>query len=133
MNIKEIPETFEDFERYNEAYERERFRYTESNQRVGAATREMFAGWFPRPLRPLVRQAIYALLEDRLLDAFGFPRPSSGWRQLVRGALRLRALALRWLPARRHPLLRTEMKPRSYPQGYRLEEIGPPAPPAASG
>jgi hypothetical protein len=133
MNIKDIPDTIEEFERRNEAYEKEHFRYSETNQRVGVATREMFASWFPRLLQPLVRRSIYALLEDRLLDAFGFPRPSGWWRRLVRSALRSRALALHLLPARRRPLLRTEMKSPSYPQGYRLEEIGPPAPPAASG
>ena len=31
-----------------------------------------------------------------------------------------------WCPARRRPHLRSESRPRSYPQGYRLEELGPP-------
>jgi hypothetical protein len=30
-----------------------------------------------------------------------------------------------FLPARRHPRLRTEMRHRSYPDGYRIEELGP--------
>jgi hypothetical protein len=77
-------------------------------------------------LRPLVRRAIYALLEDRLIEGFGFPPPSSAMRQFVTGALRLRARLLRWLPARRQPRLRTEMRHRSYPRGYRIEELGPP-------
>ena len=32
---------------YNRDYERRRFRYTEANHRVGAATVEVFASWFP--------------------------------------------------------------------------------------
>jgi len=60
-----------------------------------------------------------------LIEGFGFPRPSSFMRRLVQGALRLRARLLRWMPARRHPRLRTEMKHRSYPRGYRIEELGP--------
>src|SRR5262245_53933678 len=55
MNIRDIPDSFEKFEAYNRAYEDEHFRYTESNRRVGEATLAMFAAWFPRPLRPLVR------------------------------------------------------------------------------
>ena len=51
---------------------------------------------------------------------------SSGRRRFVIGALRLRARLLRWVPARRHPRLRTEMRHRSYPRGYRIEELGPP-------
>ena len=68
MNIRDIPVGYDDFERFNEDYEREHYRYTEANRRVGAATRELFASWFPRFLAPVVRSAIYALLDDRLIE-----------------------------------------------------------------
>jgi hypothetical protein len=125
MNIREIPDTRDAFERYNVEYERDRFRFAESNRRVGAATRDLFASWFPRPLRPLVRPAIHAMMDDPLIDAFGFPRPSAASRRLIERAMRLRAWCLRRLPARRRPRLRTEMRHRSYPLGYRVEELGP--------
>ena len=126
MGIRDIPADYVEFERYNIEYEQRHYRYTEANRRVGAATVELFANWFPRILRPLVRRAIHALLDDALVGGFGFPRPSPVMRRLVIGALRLRAGLLRWLPARRHPRLRTEMRHRSYPRGYRIEELGPP-------
>jgi hypothetical protein len=135
MGIKDLPAGYAEFERYNIDYEQRHYRYTAANQRVGGATVEMFAGWFPRLLRPLVRRAIYALLEDALIEGFGFPRPSPVLRRVIDGALRLRAGALRWLPPRRHPRLRTEMRHRSYPRGYRIEELGPatgPQPPGHS-
>lgn len=131
MGIRDIPADYAEFERYNLDYEKRHYRYTDANHRVGAATVELFANWFPWVLRPLVRRAIYALLDQSLIEGFGFPRPSSALRRLVASALRLRAYALQWLPARRHPRLRTEMKHRSYPQGYRIEELGPPAADAA--
>ena len=84
-------------------------------------------------LRPAVRTAIYALLDEPLLDAFGFPRPSRALRAGVRGSLKLRARLLRWLPRRRRPLLRTEMRHRTYPAGYRIEDLGPPQAAARSG
>lgn len=37
MNIRDIPRDYTAFERYNEDYERNRFRFSESNRRVGAA------------------------------------------------------------------------------------------------
>jgi hypothetical protein len=40
--------------------------------------------------------------------------------------LRLRARIIGWLPRRRCPLLRTEMKQRTYPDGYTIERLGPP-------
>src|SRR5262249_28032467 len=126
MNIRQLPGDFHEFERYNVEYERKHFRYTDANQRVGAATRDMFLSWFPRWLRPLARPAMYALMDDPVLEGFGFPEPSVGVRRLVNGALRLRAEVLRWLPARRRPRLRTEMKHRTYPNGYRIDQLGPP-------
>ena len=39
--------------------------------------------------------------------------------------LALRARLLRCLPERRRPCLRTEMKHRTYPDGYRIDSVGP--------
>jgi hypothetical protein len=130
MNIKQLPANYDAYDSFNRAYEQKHFRFTEASGRVGAATREMFCSWFPSPARPLVRVGIHALLDEPVLEAFGFPRPSNLTRRLVTGALRLRARALRWLPPRQKPRLRTEMKHRSYPQGYVIEQLGPPAAPA---
>jgi hypothetical protein len=126
MNLKELPADYDSFERYNVEYEQAHFRFTEANHRVGAATRELFASWFPRFTRPLVRRVIYAMLDDPLIRAFGFPQPSCAMRRLVTSGLKTRALCLRCLPRRRLPLLRTEMRQRSYPDGYQIERLGPP-------
>ncbi len=126
MNIKNLPEDYASFERFNRDYERQQFRYTEANYRVGAATVELFASWFPHLLSPVVRAAIYALLDAPLIKAFGFPEPSWLMRCLIPAALRARARVLRWLPPRRQPRLRTKMKHPSYPTGYTIEQLGPP-------
>ena len=76
MNIKDIPAEYEAFDRFNVEYERANFRYTDANQRIGAATRDLFLSWFPRITRPLVRRVIYGSMDDALIEAFGFPRPS---------------------------------------------------------
>ena len=125
MGIKDIPADYTAFERYNIAYEQRHFRYTEASRRMGAATIELFANWFPRLLRPLVRRSMYAIMDDAVIAGFGFPKPSPAMRAFVTAALRVRARLLCFLPARRHPRLRTEMRHRSYPDGYRIEELGP--------
>jgi hypothetical protein len=125
MSIKDLPGDYHDFERFSRDYERSHFRYTEANHRVGVATREMFVRWVPLPLRPLARRSIHALLDDELIANFGFSRPSPALRRLVRFALRTRARILAWLPHRRRPLLRTEMKHPTYPRGYQVEKLGP--------
>jgi mpaB/rubber oxygenase-like protein len=126
MGIRDIPPSYEAFEAWSTAYERDHFRFAESNQRVGASTRDLFVAWFPRVFTPLVRYGIYAMLDDAMIAAFGFPKPLPGTRRLLRAALKLRGRALRWFPARRTPHFFTDDRNRSHPDGYRISELGPP-------
>lgn len=126
MGIDDIPPTYEAFEDWAHAYELRTFRFTEANQRIGTATRDLFASWFPRPLAPVVHRVIYTLLDDVMLEAFGFPRPSPGTRALIGGILRLRGRIVRWLPPRRKPDFFTSRPNRTHPQGYEIGSLGPP-------
>ena len=118
--------TYEAFEDWARAYERKTFRYTETNQRIGAATRDLFASWYPHAVAPLVRLAIYAVLDDAMLDGFGFPRPLPGTRGLIGGVLRLRGRIVRWFPPRRKPNFFTNRHNRTHSQGYQIKSLGPP-------
>ena len=69
--------------------------------------------------------AIYAMLDDPLIEAFGFPRPSRAMRWLMPAALKLRGRLAGLLPPRARPRLRTEMTRPSYPDGYEIETVGP--------
>lgn len=126
MGIRDIPASYEAFERWASEYEREHFRFEASNQRVGGATRDLFASWFPRVATPVVRYGIYALLDDAMLEAFGFPRPLAWTRPLIRGALRLRGRLVRRLPPRRRPHFFTDNPNRTHPEGYEIGALGPP-------
>jgi hypothetical protein len=125
MAIRGIPESYEELERFNETYERERFARSPAAERVGAATRDMFLAWFPGLPNRFGAQAIYALMDDRLLAAFGFPRPPRAVRAAVEGALRARARAVALLPPRRRPRLRTQRRTRTYGRRWELERLGP--------
>lgn len=125
MNIKDIPAEYDVFERFNVDYEKTNFRYTDANHRIGAATRDLFLSWFPRITRPIGRRAIYALMDDALIQAFGFPQPSGFMRWMVARTLKLRGWLSGLLPSRKQPRLRTEMGHPSYPQGYVIEQLGP--------
>src|SRR5688500_2856581 len=98
MAIRDIPESYDPVERFNEEYERERFERTPASERVGAATRDMFLAWFPGLPRRFGAHAIYALMDDRLLAAFGFPRPPRAVRGAVESALRARGRFVAMLP-----------------------------------
>ncbi len=126
IRIENLPEDFERLERFSRDFEAEHFRFTDANRQVALATREMFAGWFPRPLRPLVRQSINSLLDPPLLAAFGL-RPAPRWlERTIHAAMRTRALALRWFPKRSRPVLSTKIARAYHPQVYRIESLGPP-------
>ena len=125
MAIKEIPESYEELQRYNEEYERSHFRRTAQAERVGRATRDMFLAWFPGLPKRFGAQAIYALMDEPLLDAFGFPHPSRGLRSTVERLLRARGRFVAMLPFRRRPRLRTQRRTRTYGRAWSLEELGP--------
>jgi mpaB/rubber oxygenase-like protein len=125
MAIKEIPERYTELEAYNEDYERRHFRRTEQSERVGRATRDMFLAWIPWLPRQLGARAIYALMDDRLLSAFGFPPPSRAVRRAVQASLRARGPIVALLPARRRPRLRTRRRTRTYGRKWQLEALGP--------
>jgi hypothetical protein len=126
MGIRNIPPSYDAFDAWSRSYERAQFRFAETNHRVGAATRDLFAAWFPRIFTPIVRYSIYALLDEPTLAAFGFPRPLPLTRPLLRAALKLRGGVVRCLPPRREPRFFTDERNRTYPHGYRISELGPP-------
>ncbi len=126
MNIRDIPPSYQAFETFNRAYERENYTQCATNRKIGDATVELFASWFPGVVAPLVRKSIYALLDDPVIEAFDFPRPSKFMRALVPACVRLRGVVVRGLPPRRRPRLRTETRRKSRPGGYVIEELGPP-------
>jgi hypothetical protein len=126
MNIKEIPPDYESLERYNVEYEETHFLFAEPNYHLAKATRDLFLGWFlPKQLWRLGEPFVYAIMDDRLLAAVGFPKPVPWIRKFAEAALKLRARLLRFLPARRRPRLITQQKHPTYPNGYRIEQLGP--------
>ncbi|WP_103508463.1 oxygenase MpaB family protein [Streptomyces sp. SM13] len=125
MGIKDVPGTYEEFEDTLDAYEREHFGWDEGARRVSDATLALMASWYPAPLAPVVRGASLALLDDSLLRAFRYRRPGPVARGLTRGALRLRARAVRLLPPRRTPhYARQNPEIKGYPEGYEIAGLG---------
>lgn len=124
MAIRGIPDTIAELERFSLAYEREHFAYSPDNQLLAEVTRDLFLSWvLPRPLRRFGKPVVHALFDARMRLAFGFALPPWWVRVGVVAALKLRARVARLLPPRRRPY--TLPPTRTYPRGYRLEEIGP--------
>ncbi len=125
MGIRGIPEDYTELERFNLEFERAHFRYSEHNHALAVATRNLMLGWLlPPVLWPAAAPLIHAMLDEPMLRALGLdpaPRPI---RALVLRGMQLRAAVLRRLPPRRRPRLVTRQPHPSYPNGYRIEELG---------
>lgn len=124
MRLDDVPETYADFERLLEDYERERFTFDEGSRRVADSTMRLFGSWFPRPFSGAVADATRLLMDPHLLDALHIRRPPEIARKAVRLALKARGQLLRVGPVR--PDSRVVVPdPASYPDGYRIHDLGP--------
>lgn len=127
MGITDLPATWQGFMRLMDAYEREHFARDPRGQEVADATLRLMATFPPfhlLPARAVIRFS-RAYLDDALLDALGYPRPTRLERRLARTALRARAAWLRRQPPRLEPLHpRDRGNVRSYPDGYEIDRLG---------
>lgn len=125
MGIENIPASFAAFDSYNRAYEAEHFRYADSNAEIGGLTRDLLISFYlPAWLVPLGRPAVHALCDRHLRQAMGFPDPPRWVERAVVAGLKTRARVLRVLPPRRRPRRITARRRVSYPDGYRISELG---------
>ena len=125
MGIKQVPTTYDDFERLLEQHETARFGYDEGGRRVADATMALMLTFYPRLLSRPMEVFSRALMDRPLLDAFHYRAPPSFVVAAARAGMRARAHLLALGPARSKPV-RTEDLPRirSYPDGYDVETLG---------
>jgi hypothetical protein len=125
MNIRDIPQTYLDFERTMDEHERSSFAFDEGGRAVSDATLGLLDDWYPGPLGRVMRLVSLCLMDDPLRTALGYPAPPPRLRQAVRSALRFRGRVERLLPARRTPFhARMSRTVRSYPDGFDVIELG---------
>ncbi|WP_426733809.1 oxygenase MpaB family protein [Myxococcus faecalis] len=128
MGIQDIPGTYEDFVTLLDDYEAKHFAFDTRSRAVADATLELLTTFPPSNLapKPLVTLFARTLMEDALLDAFHYPRPSSLSRKVFRSALWLRGRFVRYaLSPRETPLFGREgSNLRTYPQGFDVEKLG---------
>lgn len=127
MGIKDLPETYEQFEQFNRNYEQKYYRFDPANRRVADGTIEIMMSWYPSFLHPLVREAIYALIDEPLRQAFGYRKANPITRWVVPMGLQVLAQIVKRMPPRKTPYLLTRIPTPSHPNGYEIEQLGPPS------
>ena len=132
MGVRDIPATLPAFETWFDSYEREHFGYTGANKRQWDATRaqltELFAAWLPGLIAPAGRRfadiMANAMLDHRLRTALGVGSVPAWAVRAGHLAFKARGRVVRWLPVRKTPLYQGELETPSYPDGYRVDQIG---------
>ena len=125
MGIREVPETYAGFEELLDGYEAAHFGFDEGGRRVADATMALMLTFYPSLLARPMELASRALMDPPLLEAFRYDQPPAVVVRAVRAGLRLRGRAEALLPARRRPRhVPDSPRVRSYPDGYRIEELG---------
>lgn len=136
MGIADIPPDLAGIEAYFDDYESRRFGYSDAGRRVADATIEVFASWYPAPLRGLLRLATVAMMDEPLRRALRYPDPPAWVDAAVRLGLRTRARLISHLPARRTRRRATDSpRLKGYPYGWDIARVGtfPPAQGGAPG
>lgn len=125
MNIRDVPETYAGFEELMDSYEAAHFGYDEGARRVADATLALMQTFYAPPVRRPAGLFAKALMDQPLREAFRYDAPAAAVQRASRAALRARGLVLRAFPARRSPKRIEDISwIRSYPDGYRIEELG---------
>ena len=96
-------------------------------RRVADATLDLVTTFPPNNLLPKVvaKRFALALMDDPLLAAYRFPRPTRAERVVARGLLKLRAALIRRMPSRAKPKFARDLGYfRTYPAGYDIEKLG---------
>ena len=128
MGIKDIPDTYAEFESLMDSYEQQHFDFREGSRAVADSTLDLLTTFMPYRLlpAPLVRRLARALMDEPLLDAFGYPHPTRAERVLVTAGLKARGLAIRYFATpRTEPVFGIDTaEVRGYPNGYRVDDLG---------
>lgn len=125
MGIKDVPDDYAGFARLMDDYEAEHFAFDPGGKAVADATLQLMLTFYPAPGARAVEVFSRSIMDQPLREALGYDAPPRPVERLSRRALRARGRLLRAFPARRHPKRAGEFPwIRSYPDGFRLEELG---------
>ncbi|MGY3554018.1 oxygenase MpaB family protein [Williamsia sp. R60] len=127
MGIKQIPATYTEFAHFLDDYEQKNFAYNDGARKVADSTLALMTTFPPNDKAPAWLINIFArsLMDDALLDAFGYRHPPRVVRAVSRAALRARGRIIRWFPVRKAPLHARDLPNiRTYPDGYDVTALG---------
>jgi uncharacterized protein (DUF2236 family) len=125
MGIGSIPGSYQAMADFLDEYEAREVRYSAEGQRLTGLTLPFLASRLPGPLRERTAEIAGGFLDPRLGAALGLPTPRRTTQAVVRGALTVRRAVVRRRPPDDGSWFTPGMVNATYPNGYRLSELGP--------
>lgn len=146
MNIRDLPSSFDDFVKFVSEYEAKHVAFHPANRAVMLHAQNIFLDYLPRPLRWFGVLMTRVTVDDRAAMAIGY-EPPPVWFRLLWVAFWKATAWIVWLFLPPRPIswavTRTALQANiaglypqrfikygqtHYPQGYRIEEMGPKLP-----
>lgn len=122
MHLRDMPETREALFLFMRRYAQAHCRPDPVNRRLYLSFREVLAGWFPAPVRPLVRWILPHALDHDLCDQLMMPASADTGRAAVRAILRARSRLVSLLPQRTEPYPFRTSPPFLYGSGPLIQQ-----------
>lgn len=125
MGIPDIPSDYAGFAELMDSYEAEHFAYDAGARRVADSTMALLGTFRPGVPARTMEVLSRCLMDDALLEAFRYDKPSRALRATARAGFRLRGRLAGLLPASKKPTQVADLPwIRSYPDGFRIEDLG---------
>jgi hypothetical protein len=126
MNIAGIPDSYEAFEAWFDAYDAEHLRPNDDAAAIERATRMLMLARVPTVLSSLGNALVSGIYDEPLRRATGVRRPAWPVRAGLHLAFKTRARLLRHLGKPRvQAMFADGIKTKTYPDGYEISTLGP--------
>lgn len=129
MNIKNIPDSFDEFKAWYLDYRQQHLKHHPDNSVVAQGLIDGMKPMVPFILRPFIQSIMLVLInDDELLSAINMKKPGKITQLAVRSVMKIRAKILMvFNPWQNHAFEHGRIAQRypSYPSGYEGENLGP--------
>ena len=121
-----LPATLDEMTAFRERYLDTQATFEPQNRRLADAFMGYVAGFFPRPVRPMVQAVLLAQVDPRVLRACGLPLPSGSRKRVSDGVF--------WMIGRAGPVADPvpgepngldRIVAAVYPHGWSIGDLGP--------
>lgn len=130
MGLRWLPGSYEEAERFLDAYEAENLAPSPEGASLMRATQGVLATKMPKGARWATPVLVRLMVDDRLCRALSLPVPAPAARRAFALAMAARRAVVRRRPVRTEPRFRPGRSGKDvYPHGYELEDLGPPRKP----